>query len=138
MRPRTIPQRGFNFEYLMWIFTRLSALAMYLFALVGITGALVMGARQQMDLGALLRWAFMPNSNHVISTDVVNLDAYSNSFWQIMGILFVIFAGTHGLNGLRVVLEDYLNPTWVRVLLRGLIFLVWLFLIVVSVYVIMG
>jgi len=138
MRPRTVPQRGFNFDYLMWLFTRISALAMYLFALIGLIAALVMGARQQMDLGALLRWVFMPNSNHVLSTDVLNLDAWQNGFWQVMGILFVFFAGTHGLNGLRVVLEDYLNPTWTRLLLRGLIFLVWLFMIVIAIYVILG
>ncbi|MFH2104432.1 MAG: hypothetical protein ABIJ39_13875 [Chloroflexota bacterium] len=136
MKARTVPQRGFNLDYLMWLFTRLSALTMYLFAIIGISAALLMGAREQMNLEALLRWTFMPNPSHVATTDVVDLDAWGGAFWQIIAILFVFFAGTHGLNGLRVVIEDFLNPTWLRVMLRGLIFLVWLFMIIVGIYVI--
>jgi len=135
MRPRTAPQRGFSLDYLMWLFTRISALTMYLFAFTGIVAALVMGARQQMDLVALLRWGYMPNPFHIQSTDVIDTALYDNSFWKVLGTLFIFFAGTHGLNGLRVVLEDYLNPTWGRVLLRGLVFLIWLFMLIVGIYV---
>ena len=37
-KPRTVPitKRGLNFEMLMWLFTRLSALAMYALVLVAI------------------------------------------------------------------------------------------------------
>ncbi|NOY99697.1 MAG: hypothetical protein GXP40_10935 [Chloroflexi bacterium] len=138
MRSRTVPQRGLNFEYLMWLFTRLSGLGMYILALVGVVSALVMGARTQMDMATLMRWTFMPNPSHVASSDIVNLDAWANAFWQIMGMLIVFFAGTHGLNGLRVVIEDYIGSTWLRPVLRGLIFLIWLFMIIVAVYVILA
>ena len=40
MNLRTAPQRGVNFDYIMWLFTRLSALGMYLLAFIGFTGAL--------------------------------------------------------------------------------------------------
>ena len=61
-KPRTAPLGGFHFDYLMWLFTRLSALAMYLIVIVGVTGALLMSARQNMTVADLMRWAFMPNS----------------------------------------------------------------------------
>ena len=40
-----LSKRGINFEMLMWLFTRLSALAMYALILFAIIGALIMGAR---------------------------------------------------------------------------------------------
>ena len=66
-KPRTLPlsKRGLNFEMLMWYFTRLSALAMYGLILFAIIGALVMGARTQMNFADLMRWGFMPNGTHV-------------------------------------------------------------------------
>ncbi len=50
---------------LMWLFTRLSALAMYAFILFAIIGALIMGARTQMNFADLMRWGFTPNVTHV-------------------------------------------------------------------------
>ena len=137
MKPRTVPLRGFNFEYLMWIFTRISALAMYLLAFIGITLALIMGARQQMTMADLMRWAFMPNPNHVINTNVPNIDIWKGLFWQVMGITFLFFAGSHGLRGLLEVLEDYISRTWSRRLLRIFIFLIWLIMSAIGIYVIL-
>ncbi len=57
-RKVSLLKRGFDFETTMWIFTRISALAMYLFALIALVGALVMGARTQMNLADLIRWMF--------------------------------------------------------------------------------
>ena len=41
MKSRTVSlfKRGYNFETFMWLFTRLSALAMYLCAFIGLVGA---------------------------------------------------------------------------------------------------
>ena len=71
-KSRTLPlsKRGLNFEMLMWLFTRLSALAMYALILFAIIGALIMGARQQMSFADMLRWGFMPNVTHVQDTNV--------------------------------------------------------------------
>ena len=41
MSSRPAPQIGFSFEYLMWIFTRLSGCALYLLGLAGFISALV-------------------------------------------------------------------------------------------------
>jgi len=138
MNIKTAPQRGFNFEYIMWLFTRLSALAMYLLALIGVTGALLMGARQEMSMADLMRWAFMPNPNHVLNTNVPNIDAWKTLFWQVMGITFLFFAGSHGLHGLLNVVEDYLTQAKVRLFLRILVFCIWLLVSVIGIYVILN
>ena len=74
-KPRnlSLAQRGLNFEMLMWLFTRLSALAMYGLILVRLIGALIMGARTQMNFADVMRWAFMPNVTHVQSTNVPDI-----------------------------------------------------------------
>jgi succinate dehydrogenase hydrophobic anchor subunit len=121
MSLRTAPKRGVNFDYIMWLFTRLSALAMYLLAFIGLVGALIMGARQNMNLADLMRWVFMPEVTHVQNTGVSNIDAWKSVFWQGMGILFVFVASAHGLHGLLNVIEDYLKNTTVRKILRYLV-----------------
>ena len=130
MRSRPAPRIGLNFEYLMWLFTRISGVIMILFALAGLSGALWMGARTQLGLDAVLRWTFFPNSYHV--QGVENTDLWFNSYWQIIQSVVIFFAGTHGVNGLRVVLEDYLHRSWLRVYVRGFLFLFWLFMLYIA------
>ena len=138
MSTRTAPQIGFSFEYLMWIFTRISAVILITLATVGIVGAFWMGARTQVDVGTLMRWTFFPNSYHVVNSDIPDVTlGWANAYWQVMQMLIVFFGVTHGVNGLRVVIEDYLGATWWRVFTRGLLFLLWLFLLIVAVYVIL-
>jgi succinate dehydrogenase hydrophobic anchor subunit len=121
-RTLSLARRGFDFEIFMWLFVRLSALAMYLFALIGLVGALIMGARTQVNFADLMRWTFMPDSNHVLMNttlnNIANLDAWVTLFWKIMGSLFVTFAAAHGLHGVLSVVEDYLKNSAVRRFLR--------------------
>jgi succinate dehydrogenase hydrophobic anchor subunit len=139
MKPRTvsIPQRGVNFDTVMWLFTRLSALAMYLLVFVAITGALIMGARLQMKLPDLMRWAFMPEYTHVQNTNVPDVGIWKTFFWQIMGILMLVLAAAHGLHGLLNVIEDYLTIGWIRKTLRILVLVVWFVMSVIGSYVIL-
>jgi succinate dehydrogenase hydrophobic anchor subunit len=137
MNLRTAPQRGVNFDYIMWLFTRLSALAMYLMGFIGIAGALIMGARQEMSLPDLMRWAFTPEVTHVVNTNVSNIDAWKTVFWQVMGSLMVLLAGAHGFHGLLNVIEDYLKNARVRQFLRILVILIWLLVSAIAVHVIM-
>jgi succinate dehydrogenase hydrophobic anchor subunit len=123
----------------MWIFTRISALALFLLAFIGIASAFYLGARTQTDVGTVLRWTFFPNPNHVVNSDIPDVTlGWANAFWQIMQMLIVFFAVTHGMNGLRVVVEDYLDRTWIRPIWRGLIFFLWLFILIVAIYVILA
>lgn len=138
MSSRPAPQIGFSFEYLMWIFTRISGLLLFLLAFIGVASAFWLGARTQMDVGALVRWTFFPNSYHVVNTEIPDIEmGWINAFWNTMQILIVFFGGTHGVNGLRVIIEDYIGASWLQVLLRGLLFLFWLFMLIVAVYVIL-
>jgi succinate dehydrogenase hydrophobic anchor subunit len=138
MGSRTV-KPDFTFEYTMWIFTRISGLAMILLVVLGMTAAFIMGARTQMDLPTLMRWTFFPNPNHVINSEIPDVTlGWANAFWQIMQILIIFFAGTHAYNGLRVVLEDFLGLTILRPLLRGLIFLLWIFSLILAIYVILA
>jgi len=122
----------------MWIFTRISGLALILMAIVGISIALIMGARTEMDVGTLLRWTFFPNSYHVVNSNIPDVvPGWANAFWQVMQMVIIFFGVTHGINGLRVVLEDYMGSSWGRVFLRGLLFLFWLFMLIVAIFVIL-
>lgn len=138
MRSRTMPKPRWNLEFLMWIFTRISGITLILLAIIGLSAGLIMGARTQMDLGTLMRWTFFPNPSHVLDSEIPDLYLWTNGFWQIMQILVVVFAATHGFNGLRVVIEDYSKPGIWQAALRFLIFLLWIFSGLVGIYVILG
>lgn len=134
-----VVQPGSSFEYLMWIFMRISALAMFLLAMVGLTGALLMGARTQMDLPTLMRWVFFPNPNHVVNSNIPDIAVgWATAYWQVMQMVLIFFAATHAFNGLRVVIEDFIGQSFLQPLLRGLIFLLWLTSLIVAVYVILA
>lgn len=137
MSSRTV-QSGFNFEYFMWMFTRLSGVALVAMAMIGLLGALFMGASRQVDLPTLMRWTFFPNPNHVESSLPAGAIGWVNGFWQVMQILIVFLAATHGFNGLRAVLEDFEGKSEWKPLLRGIIFFLWVFVLIASLYVILA
>ena len=119
-KSRTLPlnKRGLNFEMVMWIFTRLSALAMYALILFAVIGALVMGARNQMSFADVLRWGFMPNPNHVQSTNVPALEPWATPFWAVVGSLLLLVAVAHGVHGLVVIADDYIVSDRGRLIVR--------------------
>jgi len=92
-----------------------------------------------MDLGTLMRWTFFPNPNHVLDSNIPDVTfGWANGFWQIMQFLAIFFGATHGINGLRVVLEDYVKSPFWQIVIRLLIFVLWVFMVLVAVYVILG
>ena len=141
MKPISISlsKRGFNFDTFMWLFTRLSALAMYLFALIAIIGALIMGARTQMNLADVIRWSFMPSYTHIQNTNVPDIAPWATTFWKLTGSAFVFFAAAHGIHGVLSIIEDYLSRPGLRMALRTtlrVVFLVlWLVMSVIGIYV---
>lgn len=121
-KSRTLPlaKRGFNFEMFMWLFTRLSALAMYALILIAIIGALIMGARYQMNLADVLRWGFMPNPGHVQSIALNNPDAWATIFWRLTASALLLVAVAHGVHGLVVIADDYIVSSRGRLTVRWL------------------
>jgi succinate dehydrogenase hydrophobic anchor subunit len=114
----SLKDRGLNFEMFMWIITRLTALAMYALLLTAVIGALIMGARTQMNLADVIRWAFMPNSSHVQSTNVPDLAPWSTVFWQLIGSALLFIAVSHGVHGLVVIADDYIVTSRGRNIIR--------------------
>ncbi len=107
-----------NFESIMWVFTRLSALAMYAFILFAIIGALVMGARTNMNMADVLRWGFMPNVTHVQSTDLPDTAPFATPFWRLVGSGLLLLAVAHGVHGLVVIADDYITTNTGRQIVR--------------------
>jgi succinate dehydrogenase / fumarate reductase membrane anchor subunit len=138
MKSRKVPHPGWNLEYMMWIFIRISGLAFFLLAIIGLLGALYMGARLQMNVGTLVRWVFFPNPNHVLDSEIPNIDTWANGLWQIFQISILFFGGTHGLNGLRVVLEDYVHRPGMQLLVRFSIFMLWIVMLMLAIYVVLA
>ena len=131
-----ISQRGMSFETLMWLFTRLSALGMYAFVLFGIIGALVMGARTQMNFADIMRWGFMPNGTHVQNTNVPDLAPWVSPLWKLMGSGLLLLAVAHGVHGLVVVADDYIAGPRGRQFVRFLSIVFMLSISVIGLYVI--
>ena len=127
-KPRTLPlaKRGLNFEMAMWLFTRLTALAMYALILFAIIGALVMGARNNMNLADVLRWGFMPNVTHVANTNLEDTSAWATTFWKLTASALLLVASAHGTHGLVVIADDYIDTPRGRQISRivSIIFLI--------------
>lgn len=119
-KARTLPlsKRGMSFETVMWLFTRLTALAMYGFIFIGVVGALIMGAQNDMSFVEVLRWALMPNTGHVTYTNIPDLSPYETMFWKSVASLFFLTAAGHGVHGVVVILDDYfakpIQRKWIR------------------------
>lgn len=139
MRSRYVPNRGLNLDYIMWLFTRISGLGIILLALIGLGAAMYMGARTEMDLQTILRWTFFPNPNHVVNSNIPDITiGWATAFWQIMEYLILAFAFTHAANGIRMIVEDYVGASLLRPFIRALIALVWLGMMIIGIYVIIG
>lgn len=139
MSSRVVPQRGFNLDYIMFIFTRISGLAIVFLALIGLISAFAMGARTQLDIGALMRWVFFPNPNHVVNSNIPDVTlGWANAWWNTMQLLLVFFTFTHAANGLRMIVEDYINRGVGQLLVRAFFFLLWLCMMVLAVFVVLS
>ena len=134
-RSLTFKERGFNFEMFMWLITRLTALAMYALLLTAVIGALIMGARTQMNIADVMRWSFMPNPSHVQSTNVPDLAPWSTIFWRLLASAFLFIAVAHGSHGLVVIADDYIVSSRGRNTVRVLSILLLLTMTAMGLYV---
>jgi succinate dehydrogenase hydrophobic anchor subunit len=63
---------------------------------------------------------------------------WANAFWQIMQYLIIFFAFTHAANGIRMIVEDYVGHTLWQPFVRALIALLWMGMLIVGIYVVLG
>lgn len=118
-RNLSISQRGLmSFETIMWVFTRLSALGMYALIVFGLIGALVMGARNNMNFADVMRWAFMPNVTHVENTALLDTTPWAAPLWKLTASALLIIAVGHGVHGLVVIADDYISTARGRQIVR--------------------
>jgi succinate dehydrogenase hydrophobic anchor subunit len=133
---RPIRSAGF-IEFVLWLFTRFSGLLLLLFAAISMGVAFSLGGRTLLDLPTMTRWVFFPNPNHVVNSNIPDVSVgWSNAFWQIFSVLMIFLAAGHGINGVRMVLEDYISRPLLVALLRILLFMLWLAGMIFAVYVI--
>ena len=137
-KPKTLPlgKRGLNFEMLMWIFTRLSALAMYALVLFAIIGALVMGARSHANFADVMRWGFTPNVTHVQSSDLADTAPFATAFWKLVASAMILVATAHGVHGLVVIADDYIVSHAGRNIVRWISIFFMLGMIAAGLYVV--
>ena len=136
-RTLSIKQRGLtNFEAIMWIFTRLSALGMYALIIFGLIGALIMGARNQMNFANVMRWAFMPNVTHVQSTELQDVTPWASPFWKLTASALLLIAVGHGVHGLVVIADDYIAGAGGRKIVRFISIVMIISMIIIGVYLI--
>jgi succinate dehydrogenase hydrophobic anchor subunit len=121
-------------EYSLWLFTRLSGLALIIFAAISMAAAFLLGGRSLLDLPAMVRWMFFPNPNHVVNSNIPDVTlGWSNAFWQVFSIIMILLAGAHGVNGVRMVIEDYLtSPLAVAIVRAALCLIVAVYVILAS------
>jgi succinate dehydrogenase hydrophobic anchor subunit len=118
-RNLSIAKRGLmSFETIMWVFTRLSALGMYALIIFGLIGALIMGARNNMNFAEVMRWGFMPNVTHVENTNVPDLAPWVSPLWKLTASALLIIAVGHGVHGLVVIADDYIATARGRGIVR--------------------
>jgi succinate dehydrogenase hydrophobic anchor subunit len=109
---------------------------MYALILFGLIGALVMGARNQMNFADVMRWAFMPNVTHVQSTNVPDLAPWVSIFWKSVAGILLLIATAHGVHGLVVIADDYIAGERGRKIVRLISIVMMLSMSVIGVYVI--
>jgi len=120
----------------MWFFTRVTGTLFLLMGAFNLVYANLEGGRGNLDVAAQLRWAFFPISYHVTSTSVEVVPNFSNPFWQIYCFLLVGFAATHGFNGMRVILGDYVRHPLLRAWLNAVLVGIWAFLMLAAIFLI--
>jgi succinate dehydrogenase / fumarate reductase membrane anchor subunit len=107
-----------NFELYAWFFMRISGLILLTIAVFHLLYMHVFVGVANIDYASIaVRW--------------------ESPFWRIFELLLPIFGLSHGINGTRQVLDDYVQSRGWRVVLRTTIFMTGLILAVMGAYVLL-
>ncbi|QBD79699.1 succinate dehydrogenase [Ktedonosporobacter rubrisoli] len=95
------PASGGVFETLSWYYFRISGVVLFFLVIIHLI--------------------IMHVSNDVACTTFAFVSArYANPLWRLFDWLLLTIALTHGMNGLRVVIDDYARSPRTRVLLLSI------------------
>ncbi len=115
--PRSRANRS-NFELYSWLFMRLSGILLVALVIGHLFVNLMVGRGIQ-----AVDFAFVAGK-------------WSSPFWQVWDLLMLWLAELHGVNGLRVIINDYAERDQVRFWLKTLLYLSALIVLVVGTLVI--
>ncbi len=111
-RARNVRPAG-NYEAFAWLFMRLSGLALIFLA--------------------LFHFSWM---HFVIGVENINFDVIVGRwtgpeavFWRLYDMFLLTFAFTHGLNGARQVVDDYITSQTAKSIVIGSLWVIWAVLI---------
>ncbi len=106
-----------NFELYAWFFMRISGIVLLTIA--------------------LLHLLYM---HLVIGVENINFDVvaqrWESPFWRLFDLFLLVFALSHGINGTRQVLDDYVHARGWRIVARTTVFMVGFIVIAMGAYVI--
>lgn len=107
-----------NFELYSWLFMRISGLVLLVIA--------------------VFHLFYM---HFAIGVDNIDYDLiaarWTNPLWKVFDFFLLFFALTHGINGLRYIVDDYVHrPGW-AVAVKSFIFLVYVALLGIGAYIIL-
>ncbi|HZK65994.1 MAG TPA: succinate dehydrogenase, hydrophobic membrane anchor protein [Chloroflexota bacterium] len=116
---RAKPSRASNFELWSWLFMRVSAVLLLSMALA--------------------HFAIM----HVFNTpDQVNYDfvaaRFATPFWRVYDLVLLGLGVLHGMNGVRIVIDDYIHSRGWRVLVMSLLWVVTFVFLVIGTQVVLS
>lgn len=115
-------ERSSNFELFAWFFMRVSGLILLVIALFHIFYMHFVVDVAEIDFMTIVnRW-----------------NGPQGILWRTFDLALLFFAFTHGTNGVRYVLEDYINHPGFRVAAKTALFLLYVGLIVMGTYVIVA
>jgi succinate dehydrogenase / fumarate reductase, membrane anchor subunit len=110
-------ERSSNFELYAWFFMRVSGIALLFMA--------------------LFHLYYMHFVVDVATVDFLVIAArWQSPLWRTFDLLLLLFAWTHGTNGVRYVLEDYVRHPGLRVATKTGLYLLFGALLVMGAYVI--
>ena len=118
-RSRGKPRGAFEFN--MWLFMRISGLLLIFLALFHMFWLHFMISVEQITFDTIIaRWT----------------DPAQGAFWRSYDLLLLVFAFTHGMNGARMVVDDYFHsPGW-RAFLKIFLAVFWFVLMGLGLYII--
>lgn len=115
-------ERSSNFELFAWFFMRVSGLILLFIALFH-----------------LYYMHFVVDVADVDFLVIVNRwNGPQGILWRTFDLALLFFAFTHGTNGIRYILEDYINHPGLRVAAKTALFLLYVSLIAMGTYVIVA
>ncbi len=113
------PRSGAEFN--LWLFMRISGLLLIFLALFHVFWLHFVISVEQINFRTIVsRWT----------------EPGQGTFWRTFDLLLLSFAFTHGMNGARMVLDDYVHSSGWRAALKVLLILFWFILLGLGMYII--